>query len=656
MNEEFLPEKINPLDIDRDLNMIEMLFNYTGELGAIYDKKSTEFKIWAPIAQEVKLILYNWKSSVYELKMKKEIEGVWSLKVKGNLNGIHYTYKVKNSGIEKETTDPYCRNISKDGSKSIVIDMKKTNPKHWHDVKNLKSSKNNIIYEISIRDFTSNENSKVERKYRGKYKGLSINKSLIDSYGINYLEFLGVTHVQLMPIYDFSSGEDKLEYNWGYNPKNYNIPEQSYAIGDSEISKIIELKELIMNFHNKGIKVVMDVVYNHHTDAQNSNFNKIVPKYYFRKNKQGEFSNGSGCGNEFATERKMVKKFIIDSMIYWAKEYKIDGFRLDLMGLYDIETIKDIRFELDKINKDILLYGEPWKGGESSLNDSDSMIKDNMWKLRKARIACFNDDFRDCTKGSVFDFENRGFISGKEGMEEELKHCIVGSIKHKDIDYSKLQGIKFLNESYQTINYDSCHDNNTLFDKLVLSNMGRGQEDIIKMNLLEAAILLTSQGNCFISSGEEFLRTKRNENGALEDNSYKSGDYVNSIDWSRREKYYRVVDFYKNLISIRKKHKVFNLGNAREINNNIRFIKEENFSSEGNLVAYIIDASEVKDSYNKVLVAFNGSSVNKEITLDEGNWDIILDGESVKEEGVDYVEGNVIRVKAISALIAVKYK
>ncbi|MGL5574084.1 MAG: alpha-amylase family glycosyl hydrolase, partial [Sarcina sp.] len=300
MEEKFLPEKINPLDIDKDLSMIEMLFNYKGELGAIYDKKKTIFKVWAPIAKEVKLILYNWKGSIQELDMKKEIEGVWSIKIKGNLNGVHYTYKIKNLGEFEEATDPYCKNISRDGKRSIVINMKKTNPKHWEEVKIPKDSKSNIIYELSVRDFTSNENSNVQAEYRGKYKGINISKDINSRRGLEHLTSLGITHVQLMPIYDFSSGESSDLYNWGYNPKNYNVPEQSYTVGQEENSKIVELKEMIMNFHLKGIKVVMDVVYNHHTNANESNFNKIVPKYYFRRNEYGEFSNGSGCGNEFA--------------------------------------------------------------------------------------------------------------------------------------------------------------------------------------------------------------------------------------------------------------------------------------------------------------------------------------------------------------------
>lgn len=654
MEEKFLPEKINPLDIDKDLSMIEMLFNYKGELGAIYDKKKTIFKVWAPIAKEVKLILYSWKDSVQEFDMKKEIEGVWTIKIKGNLNGVQYTYKVNNLGYSNETTDPYCRNISKDGSKSIVVDMKKTNPRHWNDIKIPKDSTDNIIYELSVRDFTSNKSSNVQEDCRGKYRGINLDKNMNSRQGIDYLVALGITHVQLMPIYDFSSGENERSYNWGYNPKNYNVPEPSYAVGEKEISKIVELKEMIMNFHLKGIKVIMDVVYNHHTNAEESNFNKIVPKYYFRRNEDGSFSNGSGCGNEFATERKMAKKFVIDSVLYWAREYKIDGFRLDLMGLYDIEIIKDMRCELDKINKDILLYGEPWKGGKSVLENKNSMIRENMELIGSSKIGCFNDNFRDCIKGEVFNFDSKGFVSGAIGKEEELKHCIVGSVKHKDIDYTKIKSVSFLNESYQSINYDSCHDNHTLLDKLYLSNMGVDENELIKMNLLAAAILLTSQGVCFLHSGEEFLRIKRNEKGQIEENSYKAGDYVNSIDWVRREKYHNIVNYYRKLIELRKKHKVFNLEGKEKINNNITFISEKNFSSEGNLVAYTIDGSGTGDIYKKVVVAFNSSKVNKEITLSEGNWNVIVDGELIKEEGVDYIENNIIVVKAISAFIAVK--
>ena len=542
MEENFLPEKMNPLDIDKDLGMIELLFNYKGELGAIYNRKKTIFRLWAPVANSVKLLLYNYdKKDKTEVEMRKELEGLWTAKIKGDLNGIKYTYLVTNVGVEAEATDPYCKSISKCGNKSVVIDMKKTNPKHWSDVKIPHAPKSNIIYEMSVRDFTIDDSSGVKESERGKYKGLVASKSKLSQCGLDYIISLGVTHVQLMPIYDFSSGEDD-SYNWGYNPKNYNVPEKRYSTADDEVSMIRELKEMIMNFHANGIKVIMDVVYNHHTNAKESNFNKIVPGYYFRTNNYGEFSNGSGCGNEFATERRMARKFIVDSMVYWANEYKIDGFRLDLMGLYDIETIEEIRNALDEINKDILLYGEPWKGGESVLDENISMVNTNMYKLSKKQIGCFNDTFRDCVRGKVFDAENKGFVSGGYGLEEELKHCIVGGVKHKGIDYNKINHARLLNESYQSINYDSCHDNHTLFDKLKLANCGVDEEEIIKMNLLTAAILLTSQGNSFIHSGEEFLREKVNESGEVEGNSYNSGDYVNKIDWNRRKKYNRIVN------------------------------------------------------------------------------------------------------------------
>ena len=653
IEEIFLGEKVIPLDIDRDLAIIEGVFNYRGILGSICDKKKTVFKVWSPVATGIKLILY--KGEKKEYIMKKELDGVWSIKIKGNLNGVEYTYLVEHLDGVFETTDPYCKNISNDGTKSLVVNMKKTNPKHWDNIKILKNPKSNIIYEMSIRDFTIDETRLIKESDRGKYKGLRSYKNNFKKVGIEHLVSLGVTHVQLMPIYDFTSGEENNFYNWGYNPKNYNVPEKTYSTGENVLSKIVELKEMIMNFHVNGIKVIMDVVYNHHTDAENSNFNKIVPKYYFRSNEYGNFSNGSGRGNEFATERNMARKFIVDSMAYWAEEYKIDGFRLDLMGLYDIETIQEIRKELDEINRDILLYGEPWKGGESALLDEISMVSKNMYKLESEEIGCFNDIFRDCTKGSVFDFTSKGFVSGEYGLEEKLKHCIVGSIKHKGIDYSKINKVNFLNESYQSINYDSCHDNHTLFDKLMLANYGVAEEEIIKMNLLTAAILLTSQGNCFINSGEEFLRTKVNKDGNFESNSYNSGDYVNKIDWERKDKYKDVVNYYKELINIRKKHKVFNINNSKKINECISFIDKSEFSSSENIVAYIIDGLKLGDDYKKVLIAFNGSRVNKEINLKEEGWDIILDGEHIRETGIEYIDGNILSVKALSALIAIKY-
>lgn len=656
----------NVLDVDNDFNLIENLYYHNGELGAIYRKKKTIFKLWSPTAEKVSLVLFSSDDENAKKKyldMKKCLEGVWCIELKGDYHRQYYNYRIEKNDEVFEVTDPYCRAINITGDKSMVINLEKTNPKRWKNSFPPKMSKNPIIYELSIRDFTIDEASGVREEYRGKYKGLTFtdNEAEIKT-GLNHLVELGVTHVQLMPIYDFSSSDKNVlngEYNWGYNPRNYNVPEGIYSTNPNDaVLRIRELKEMIMKLHDNGIRVIMDVVYNHIADSINSNFNKIVPKYYYRFNENGEYSNGSGCGNEIATERRMARKFIIDSIIYWAKEYKIDGFRLDLMGLYDIQTVEEIRKELDKIDKDILLLGEGWKGGESTLSNEDSMIKDNIRKIENKRIACFNDNLRDAIKGNVFSDSDRGFVSGKANLEETIKFGIVGAIEHKDIDYSKVIYNKYpwANESFQSINYDSCHDNYTLWDKLSLANKDANKEDLIDMNKLSAAIVLTSQGIPFINSGEELLRTKKKENGEYDGNSYKSSDSVNKIYWNTKKENKDIFDYYRELVSLRKNHNVFNIGSKEKINKYLKFIDENKFSKIGNLVAYTIECDDIDKYWSKVLVAFNGSNMDKYIELDDKGWEVILDKDKVRESGIEYIEESRVKIKRLGAFIAVKFK
>lgn len=664
--EEDLINRKNVLDVDNDFNLIENLYYHNEDLGAIYIKKKTIFKLWSPTAEKVSLVLFSSDDKNAKKKyldMKKCLEGVWCIELKGDYHGQYYNYRIEKNNEIFEVTDPYCKAINITGDKSMVINLEKTNPKRWKNKFSPKMSRNPIIYELSIRDFTIDEASGVREQYRGKYKGLTFldNEAEIKT-GLSHLVELGVTHVQLMPIYDFSSSDKNVlngEYNWGYNPRNYNVPEGIYSTNPNDaVLRIRELKEMIMKLHDNGIRVIMDVVYNHIADSINSNFNKIVPKYYYRFNENGEYSNGSGCGNEIATERRMVRKFIIDSIIYWTKEYKIDGFRLDLMGLYDIETVEEIRKELDKIDKDILLLGEGWKGGESTLSNENSMIKDNIRKIENKRIACFNDNLRDAIKGNVFSDSDRGFVSGKANLEETIKFGIVGAIEHRDIDYSKVIYNKhpWANESFQSINYDSCHDNYTLWDKLSLANKDASKEDLIDMNKLSAAIVLTSQGIPFINSGEELLRTKKKENGEYDGNSYRSSDSVNKIYWNTKKENKDIFDYYRELISLRKNHNVFNIGSKEKINKYLKFIDENKFSEIGNLVAYTIECDDIDKYWSKVLVAFNGSNMDKYIELDDKGWEVILDKDKVRESGIEYIEGSRVRIKRFGAFIAVKFK
>lgn len=640
------------------------LYKYEDELGAIYNNRKTTFKIWAPLAESVEVIFYgkdgyDYRSDAKEvIKMKYEEKGVWKLEVKGDLNGEFYNYIIKRSGVSKEVIDPYAKAVGVNGERGMVIDLNVTNPIGWdtHTIPKLNSVLDAIIYEVNIRDFTIDNNSGINNEIKGKFKGFcaeqSTNKGKIKT-GINHLKELGVNVIQLLPSFDYKTIDERYfneeEYNWGYDPLNYNVPEGSYSTNPyfGEV-RIKEFKELIMKLHENGFKVVMDVVFNHTADTENSNFNKILPKYYYRENEDGSFSNGSGCGNEIASERAMVRKFILDSLKYWVEEYKIDGFRFDLMGLHDIETMKAIRKEL---SEDIILYGEGWKAGPSTLEDDILTLKENISKFGKLQVGAFSDDIRDAIKGSVFEAESGGFINGGNGFEETIKFGVVASTAHKDINFNKLKysKIPWAIEPYQVITYVSAHDNYTLWDKLALVKPLFSKSDRIKMNKLAAAIILTSQGIPFIHAGDEILRTKKDRNGTLVENSYKSSDYVNKFYWSRKEKYIDIFNYYKKLIDLRKNHKIFKMNSAKDINDNIEFLNfEENLK---NIVAYIAYGDRINDSLGKIAVIFNGNQDYVEIDLKHNKFIAILDGDDVNEKGLYKINNNLINIKPLSALI-----
>lgn len=640
------------------------LYKYEDELGTIYNNRKTTFKIWAPLADSVEVIFYgkdgyDYRSDAKEvIKMKYEEKGVWKLEVKGDLNGEFYNYIIKRSGVSKEVIDPYAKAVGVNGERGMVIDLNQTNPIGWdtHTIPKLNSVLDAIIYEVNIRDFTIDNNSGINNEIKGKFKGFcaepSTNKGKIKT-GINHLKELGVNVIQLLPSFDYKTIDERYfneeEYNWGYDPLNYNVPEGSYSTNPyfGEV-RIKEFKELIMKLHENGFKVVMDVVFNHTADTENSNFNKILPKYYYRENEDGSFSNGSGCGNEIASERAMVRKFILDSLKYWVEEYKIDGFRFDLMGLHDIETMKAIRKEL---SEDIILYGEGWKAGPSTLEDDILTLKENISKFGKLQVGAFSDDIRDAIKGSVFEAESGGFINGGNGFEETIKFGVVASTAHKDIDFNKLKysKIPWAIEPYQVITYVSAHDNYTLWDKLALVKPLFAKSDRIKMNKLAAAIILTSQGIPFIHAGDEILRTKKDRNGTLVENSYKSSDYVNKFYWSRKEKYIDIFNYYKKLIDLRKNHKIFKMNSAKDINDNIEFLNfEENLK---NIVAYIAYGDRINDSLGKIAVIFNGNQDYVEIDLKHNQFMAILDGDDINEKGLYKINNSIINVKPLSALI-----
>lgn len=646
-------------------------YNYDGELGVIYSKNSSEFKLWAPLAEQVELVLYGKDYNELEanktiIKMNRENRGVWRVKIDEDLSGEYYNYLVRNNGKTYESVDPYAKAVSINGEKSMVIDMESTNPKGWSNDKKpiLNDVTDSIIYEAHIRDLTKDEASGVITELRGKYIGAVLENSKIKgtsiTTGLDHLKELGITHIHLLPVFDYGSIDERYDspdnYNWGYDPQNYNVPEGSYSTNPYEGAvRISEFKEMVYRFHQAGIRVVMDMVYNHTYNLE-SPLNLTVPGYYYRKDKYGCYSNGSGCGNETASERYMFRKYMIDSVLYWAKEYHIDGFRFDLMGLHDLETMRIIRNELNKVDKSIIMYGEGWTCYDTPLNINESAVKNNICKFGNLQIAAFSDDARDSIKGSVFLKESLGFVNGGDNYEESIKYTICASTKHDEIDLSKVVYSKsfWANEPYQTITYDSAHDNNTLFDKLRMSCKDENEEELLKMNKLAAAIVLTSQGISFLHEGEEFARVKENLQGEIIENSYNSSDYTNELKWLRKQRYIDLFNYYKGLIKLRKEYKAFRMNSNKEIQNNISFMAKGNEFKDNHIVGYIINIEDYNDSYSKIAVIFNANKYNVEVDLDEGKWNVLVDGEKADSEVQYKIEDSIVNVSARSALILIK--
>lgn len=516
---------------------------YNGpDLGASYTSANTLFRIWSPPASAVELRLYKEGSGgePYRMvSMEKSVSGTWVATVNENLKGFFYTLRAKIDGKwNNEVTDPYARAVGINGQRAMVVDLRETDPADWEKDKSPDFSAKNlptdaIIYELHIRDATIHPSSGVQQK--GKFLGLAetgTKNAAGLSTGLDHIKELGVTHVHLLPFYDYNSVDETKngQYNWGYDPVHYNVPEGSYSTNASDGNvRIRELKQMIQAFHKKGLRVVMDVVYNHTALTETSNFNQLVPGYYYRQKADGSFSDATACGNETASERAMFRKFMLESVLYWVKEYHIDGFRFDLMGVHDIATMNLISDTLHKIKPDILLYGEGWTAGASPYPEEQRAVKKNAHLLKG--IAVFSDDIRDGIKGSVFDIKDRGFATGKTANAESVKFGIVASGKHNQIDMTK---VNYSKEPYTSgpgnvITYAECHDNNILWDKIALSVPEASEADRKKMHELALTIVLTSQGIPFLHAGSEFLRSKFGE-----ENSYNKSDSVNAIRWDQK--------------------------------------------------------------------------------------------------------------------------
>jgi pullulanase len=626
---------------------------YTGnDLGVSYSAEKTVFKIWAPAATAVKLRLYaagDGGKATEIIQLNKAEQGVWATTVKRDVKNQYYTFQVKiNDRWLQERPDIYAKAVGVNGKRGMVADMRSTDPKNWStDIKPaLKNFTDVIIYELHIRDLSVSPTSGIQHK--GQFLGLTETGTKSpdgESTGLDHIKSLGVTHVHILPSFDFNSIDETKpngKYNWGYDPLNYNVPEGSYSTDpyDGNV-RIREFKQMVQALHANGLRVILDVVYNHTSDTS-SNFNQFVPGYFYRHTAKGAYSNGTGCGNETASERAMMRKYMIESVVYWAKEYHLDGFRFDLMGVHDIETMNGISAALHKIDPTIFIYGEGWTAGNSPLPEDLRAVKKNAYKLDK--IAVFSDDMRDGIKGGWSDLKAKGFVGGTAGNAESVKFGIVASTQHPQVDYSKVNDSKapWAAEPYQTINYVSCHDDNTLFDRLKISNPDAPEADLIKMDKLSNAIVLTSQGVSFLHAGEEMLRTKQ---GVA--NSFNSPDSINQLNWSRKAKYKAVFNYYKGLIALRKNHPAFRMPYTQMIQSHLNFLDIK----DPNIIAYQISGNANGDSWKNILVIFNGNTAEKKITLPGGTWTLAADENTVNEGGIRNIEAGEIPLPATSAYI-----
>lgn len=631
---------------------------YTGnDLGAVYSPKMTRFKVWAPEAESVKLNLYKQGEGdnlIEQHIMKKSANGTYVFEKQGDCNGIYYTYTVVNHGEEQEAVDPYTKAAGVNGQRGMVINLAKTNPQGFEldGYRNPEHITDAIIYEGSVRDFTMDESSGVF--HNGKFLGLTeanTTNHFGEATALDYISGLGVTHVQILPAFDFETVDEKnqkAQYNWGYDPDNYNVPEGSYAVSPYDGAvRIQEMKQMVLALHSRGIGVIMDVVFNHTYRRDDSNLQKIVPGYYYRSDETG-YTNGSGCGNEVASDRPMVQKLIVDSLIYWAKEYHIDGFRFDLMGVLDIDTMNVIAERLKEIRPDIYLYGEGWNGGPSSLAEEKRAFKASAKKM--PRIGMFNDDIRDTIKGSVFYDDHLGFVNGGTHLENALRYGITGAVAHPQVDYDAYGSKPWAKEPGQSINYVSCHDNYTLWDKLSVSCPEASEEKKKAMNRLCAAIVFTSQGVPFIQAGEEFLRSKPlPEKKGFAENSYNMPDAVNSIKWDNIHEYPDMIAYYKGLMALRKAHPVFRMQSEAEMTQNLCFLSD----TPENVVAYLLKGKGADDTPENILVIFNGNDEEILYNLPEGKWKILVDDKTAGADGKKNISEKT-DVEPLSALVLEK--
>lgn len=624
--------------------MATFLFTLTAQAQNVFNEvnytpKQTTFKLNAPKKPTIRLYAVGRGGKAEKkVKMKQTSENVWQATINGDLKGKFYTFDIGKG----ETPGVFAKAVGCNGQRGAIIDMKTTNPIGWEndDILVLQNPADLVIYEMHHRDFSIDKSSGLMNK--GKFLALTEQKA------IKHLKELGINAVHILPSYDFASVNEgnttDPQYNWGYDPLNYNVPEGSYS-NDAELPsrRILEFKQMVQALHKAGIRVILDVVYNHTFDIEGSNFERTFPKAYYRYTADGKPSNGSGCGNETASEKPLMREFMLESMKYWMKEYHIDGFRVDLMGVHDIETMNIIRNELTAFNPNVFIYGEGWSAGKCAYPTEKLAVKANMKQM--PGIAAFSDELRDALRGPFNDDKQAAFLGGIAGFEESIKAGIAGMIAHPQVDYSKVNYSKepWANEPTQMISYVSCHDDMCLVDRIKASipEAAYDMDELIRLNQLAQTAVFTSQGVPFMLSGEEMLRDKKGVH-----NSYNSPDEINHLNWNNLKTYPQVFAYYKGLIHLRKAHPAFRLGSAELVRKHLEFLP-----SQDCLVAFRLKNHAGGDKWNNIYVVLNGSTNLQTINIPNGKYTIVANNGVVDEVGIGEMEGGEVMIDAQTALI-----
>ena len=621
----------------------------------LYSPSNTRFAFWSNVAEQMEVRIYNDGMSataslndandVQIVPLQKGENDFWTASVKGDLAGKFYTVRsFQNGEWTPESPGIFAKAVSINGQRAAILDLATTNPEGWNNDKRpaMPDPTDIVVYETHLRDFTMSPNSGIEHK--GKFLGLTEEGTVIfdeggqKPTGIDHLKQLGITHLQILPMFDYGSVDEtktadgsKLNaegsYNWGYDPVNYNVPEGGYSTNPADPAcRIREAKQMIQALHKAGIRVVMDVVYNHTYDVMGCALGRVVPKYFYRLNEDGTYANGSGCGNETASDHEMMRRFMVESVCYWAREYHIDGFRFDLMGIHDQETMNAIRAALDEIDPTILTYGEGWAAMSPAYPYEELAMK--QWTYKMPRVGAFSDDIRNALIGSPFDHE-RGFASGNPAGVKDVMRGLIACPE-------------WSGEPMQHVSYITCHDNYCLRDRIEVSAAKESEATQLRMNKLAQTAVLVSQGMSFIYGGEELFRTKRGI-----DNSYQSPDSINIIPWENKKAYYDLFEYYQQMIAIRRAHKGFRLGSAELVKDHVEFLDADNEQ----VIIYCINNLEGIDSAQSLIVLLNGSAQSAEAKIPEGEYEVLAHDAQADSHGLGCIQGGKIVVEPYSATI-----